>query len=168
MLFQSLASEPTNEERLCENLSKAEQALRRGEFRPAWVFAPREPLLSLVRDDRFSEWALKVQLPVIGPWPLRSDIASPRRGEVLDLPRITPLLQALHATAWHIEYERARRGGDWYPKNEEVSAWAVEHLHVTRHIGDAIATMIRDVNWKRGAPTAALAEARKARQSSLG
>lgn len=169
--FDLPTDEPTSEDRLHMNLIFATQAARRGEIRPAWNSSESEPLLALARNEVFSEWAIEVQLPVIGPWLTRTGIARLRRreapdtkfvraGDLLELPCITQLERALQATAWHFETERLRHGDGWFPANREMSDWAMANLKVTRNMGDAIATMIRG-DWKKDAPTAALVKARQ-------
>ena len=62
--------EPTLEEKLRDNVLRAGEALRKGELRSQDRKFSERSYESMVDAEAFRAWALQVELPVLGPWPL--------------------------------------------------------------------------------------------------
>lgn len=136
---------------LCRNLRGARAAVRQGSLPPADAFPCDDVLEMDVRVVDFDRWAASAKLPVVGPWPTRSEVLGHWDGVLIRFPHDTKKLRALAQVAWHF-YPEVSREPTTQPDNAAVSAWAGNECDVSGNLADAMATLLRPDGAPKGRP----------------
>ena len=139
------------ERQLCRNIRTAGLALRQGFLSHAEANPFGDVLETDVRVVDFNSWAASAKLPVVGPWPTRSEVLGRMDGVSIRFPRSTTNLQALARIAWHF-YPEPNRNPTSQPTKVELSAWAQKEFGVSENLSDAMSTLLRPNGASRGRP----------------
>ena len=134
---------------LKRNLRDALRAIRDGELKPLIASEYPGPD-TLVEVHSFSEWARQVALAKAGPWISRDgDVSSPDEWRAA-FPRRTPMLEHLHAVAWHFAGRYWEGTRTSVPNHQEVTTYGVEKLHLSSTLAEAFAQILRPAGLARG------------------